>query len=103
MRALISSGDWVTKIGAEGVQAIGIRSAGLGIAVKVADGQKRGLYPALVAVLGQLGLLDAAARTALAPWATRTVRNYRGIETGVVRPAVVLAPWEPKDAPAAAA
>ena len=96
-------GDWVTKIGAEGVQAIGIRSAGLGIAVKVADGQKRGLYPALVAVLGQLGLLDSVARTALVPWATRTIRNYRGIETGVVRPAVVLASWKPKGAPAAAA
>jgi len=96
-------GDWVTKIGAEGVQAIGIRSAGLGIAVKVADGQKRGLYPALVAVLGQLGLLDSAARTALASWATRTIRNYRGIETGVVRPAVVLTSWDPNGVPAAAA
>src|SRR4026208_152571 len=48
-------GDWGTKIGAEGRQAIGIRSSGLGIAVKVVDGQKRGLYPALVAVLEQLG------------------------------------------------
>ncbi len=28
-------GDWVTKIGAEGVQALGIRSRGWGIAVKV--------------------------------------------------------------------
>ena len=96
-------GDWVTKIGAEGVQAIGIRSAGLGIAVKVADGQKRGLYPALVAVLGQLGLLDGAARTVLAGWATRTIRNYRGIETGVVRPAVVLAPWQAPGVPLASA
>jgi L-asparaginase II len=96
-------GDWVTKIGAEGVQAIGIRNAGLGIAVKVADGQKRGLYPALVAVLGQLGLLDGAARTVLAGWATRTIRNYRGIETGVVRPAVVLAPWQAPGVPPASA
>ena len=36
-------GDWVCKIGAEGVQAIGMRSRGLGIAIKVADGNKRGL------------------------------------------------------------
>ena len=85
-------GDWVTKIGAEGVQAIGIRSQGIGIAIKVADGQKRGLYPAIVAVLDALGLLDAAARAALAPWARRPVRNYRGIETGEVRPVVALAP-----------
>jgi L-asparaginase II len=91
-------GDWVTKIGAEGVQAIGIRSQGLGIAIKVGDGQKRGLYPAIVAVLGQLGLLDSAARDALASWARRTIRNYRGIETGEVRPAVLLAPFEPQRA-----
>lgn len=83
-------GDWVTKIGAEGVQAIGVRSHGLGIAIKVADGQKRGLYPATVAVLDTLGLLDAAAREELAPWARRVVRNYRGLETGAVCPAVVL-------------
>lgn len=89
-------GDWVTKIGAEGVQAIGIRSAGLGIAIKVADGQKRGLYPAIVAVLSQLGLPDAAARDALSPWARRPVTNYRGLLTGEVRPTVALAPYRPQ-------
>ena len=35
-------GDWVCKIGAEGVQAIGIRSRGSGIAIKVADGSTPG-------------------------------------------------------------
>jgi len=54
-------------------------------------------------VLEQLGLLDGAARTALAGWATRTIRNYRGIETGVVRPAVVLAPWQAPGVPPASA
>jgi L-asparaginase II len=83
-------GDWVTKIGAEGVQAIGVRSRGLGIAIKVADGAKRGLYPATVATLDQLGLLDAAQRAELAPWREPAVRNYRGIVTGAVRPLVVL-------------
>ena len=87
-------GDWVTKIGAEGVQAIGIRSQGLGIAIKVSDGQKRGLYPAIVAALDALGLVDRPARQVLAPWAARTVRNYRGIETGEVRPALVLRPFD---------
>jgi len=86
-------GDWVTKIGAEGVQAIGIRSQGLGIAIKVADGQKRGLYPAIVAVLDQLGLVDADARRILEPWRVRTVRNYRGTATGEIRPAVALEPF----------
>lgn len=94
-------GDWVTKIGAEGVQAIGIRSQGIGIAIKVADGHKRGLYPAVVSVLEQLGLVDAAARSILAPWGRRPIRNYRGTPTGEVRPAVVLetAPSAPGMAP----
>jgi len=83
-------GDWVTKVGAEGVQAIGIRSQGLGIAIKVADGQKRGLYPAIVDVLDRLGLLDAAARASLATWGHPTVRNYRGLATGDVRSVLVL-------------
>lgn len=83
-------GDWVTKIGAEGVQAIGVRSRGWGIAVKVADGAVRGLHPATVATLDQLGLLDDAARAALARWARPEVRNYRGTVTGHAEPVVVL-------------
>ena len=65
-------GDWVTKIGAEGVQAIGVRSRGLGIAIKVVDGAKRGLHPATVATLDQLGLLDAAQRGGLRHGANRS-------------------------------
>ena len=83
-------GDFVTKIGAEGVQAIGVRSKGIGIAVKVVDGGKRGLHPATVATLDQLGLLDDAQRSELAEWREPLVRNYRGIVTGQVRPVVVL-------------
>lgn len=89
-------GDWLAKIGAEGVQAIGIRSRGLGIAIKVADGRKRGLYPAIVSVLEQLGLVDDRARDILAPWRTRIVRNYRGTPTGEIRPAVVLSGSPPQ-------
>jgi L-asparaginase II len=85
-------GDWVTKVGAEGVQAIGVRSKGWGIALKVVDGNARGLHPATVAVLDQLGLLDPAQRTELAAWRAPEIRNYRGLLTGRVEPAVVLAP-----------
>ena len=88
MRA--GQGDWVAKIGAEGVQAIGIASLGWGIAVKVADGAARGLLPATVAVLDAIGLLDDARRTELAPWREPLVRNTRGIVTGAVRPVLVL-------------
>jgi L-asparaginase II len=83
-------GDWVAKVGAEGVQAIGIRSLGIGIAVKVADGAKRALLPVVVAVLDQLGLLDAARREALKPYVRPDMLNYRGIVTGTIEPVVEL-------------
>ncbi|TMH35557.1 MAG: asparaginase [Betaproteobacteria bacterium] len=83
-------GDWTTKVGAEGVQAIGVRSKRWGIAVKVVDGNARGLHPATVAVLDQLGLLDEAQRTELCAWGAPAIRNYRGIVTGRIEPVLVL-------------
>jgi len=83
-------GDWVTKVGAEGVQAIGVRSKGWGIAIKVVDGNARGLHPATVAVLEQIGLLDDVQRTELSAWREPPIRNYRGIVTGKVEPVVAL-------------
>lgn len=74
-------GDWVTKIGAEGVQALGVRSQGLGIALRIADGNKRALQVATVNVLQQLGLLRDA-RAPLAQHLRPVLRNYRGTEVG---------------------
>ncbi|MEO8486573.1 MAG: asparaginase [Betaproteobacteria bacterium] len=83
-------GAWVAKMGAEGVQAIGIKGAGLGIAVKVADGGARAVLPVAIAVLEALGLVDADARRGLAPSAEPVLHNACGTATGRVRPVVVL-------------
>jgi len=83
-------GDWIAKIGAEGVQGIGLRSAGVGIAIKVADGNRRVLPPIIAAVLDQLSLLDARRRAALRDWFEPPVRNYRGMLTGHLKGMVVL-------------
>ena len=83
-------GDWLAKIGAEGVQAIGLRGAGVGIAIKVADGNKRALRPVIVSVLEQLGLMDPDRRAELQEWIAPVIRNYRGIATGRIESTVVL-------------
>ena len=83
-------GDWIVKIGAEGVQGIGLRGAGVGIAIKVVDGNRRVLPPVIAAVLDQLGLLDARRREALRGWFEPPLRNYRGIVTGHLHSTVVL-------------
>ena len=84
-------GDWATKVGAEGVQGIAVRSRGIGIAIKVADGNARALYPVTVAVLQQLGLVDNPAATPLGVYFEPQQRNLRGIVTGKIQPVVELA------------
>jgi len=79
-------GDWVSKVGADGVQAIGLRARGIGIAIRIADGNRRALQVATIAVLQQLGLIDSPAGTPLAPMDEHAIRNYRGIAVGTVEP-----------------
>ncbi len=83
-------GDWVSKIGADGVQAIGVRSRGIGIAIRMADGNTRALLAAAVEVLQQLGLLGDAAATPLAKYARPQITNYRGTVVGRVEPLFTL-------------
>ncbi len=88
-------GDWVAKIGADAVQAIGVRSAGIGIAIKIADGNSRALHPAVYATLEQLGLLaglDAERRSVIEPYRQPPIRNARGIDAGDIRPLFTLVP-----------
>jgi L-asparaginase II len=84
--------DWVAKVGAEGVQVIGVRSAGLGIAIKVADGNPRALYTATVAVLQQLGLLQSPETSPLARWVRPQIKNFAGVHIGEIRAVVKIVP-----------
>ena len=86
-------GDWVSKVGADGVQTIGIGSAGLGIAIKIADGAQRALHTATYGVLEQLGLLnqlDAPQRALLEPYRQPALQNVRGTTVGHIRSVVNL-------------
>jgi len=83
-------GDWVTKVGAEGVQAFASRSRGQGFAIKVSDGNKPALHAATLAVLDQLGWLDARQRDELRPWRGEAIANHRGTQVGERKPAFTL-------------
>jgi L-asparaginase II len=76
------AGDWVSKAGADGMQAIGIATQGMGIAIRIADGSPKALHAATVEVLQQLGVLEDSSGTPLAVYDCPPIRNYRGIETG---------------------
>jgi L-asparaginase II len=78
----IGRGDWVSKVGADGVQAMGSVSRGVGFAIKIADGSKPALFAASVAVMDQLGWLDNAQRQALKPWRAESILSVKGQAVG---------------------
>jgi L-asparaginase II len=75
-------GDWVTKVGADGVQVVASRSRGQALAIKIMDGNKAALFAATVEALDQLGWLDGAQRQALAPWRAQVLLNVAGVPVG---------------------
>jgi len=78
----IGGGDWVSKVGADGVQAIGSLSRGQGLAIKISDGSKPALFAASVAVMDQLGWLNDAQRKALEPWRASVLSSVKGQAVG---------------------
>ena len=83
-------GDWVTKVGADGVQVVGSKSRGEAFAIKIIDGNKPALFAASVEVLDQLGWLDDAQRAQLQPWRAATLRNARAVHVGDRQPVFKL-------------
>ena len=75
-------GDWVTKIGAEGVQVVASRSRGEALALKIIDGNKTALFAATLAALDQLGWLDSRQREELRPWRFEAIANMKGTKVG---------------------
>ena len=75
-------GDWVTKAGADGVQCVASRSRKQAFAVKIADGNKVAVQAATVAVLDQLGWLDARQKDELRVWRAEAIANARGTQVG---------------------
>ncbi|WP_323781014.1 asparaginase [Thalassovita sp.] len=84
MRA--TKGRVALKTGAEAFFIAIVPDRKLGIALKIVDGTTRGAECAIAAILVKLGLLDpkhpATLKRMNAP-----IRNWRGIETGFIRPA----------------
>jgi L-asparaginase II len=86
-----TSGALLVKIGAEGVYAGAVPSAGLGFALKIADGAARAAEVGIAALVRRaLGEGHAISR-ALLPLVTTQVETRRGAHVGLIRPAGALA------------
>ena len=81
MRA--APGQLAVKTGAEGVYTAILPQAGLGLALKIADGSTRAAEAALVALLAHLGVIEPAHPAALRRLGGPLL-NWRGLEVGRV-------------------
>jgi L-asparaginase II len=84
-------GRVLVKGGAEGVLCGALPEAGLGIAVKCDDGAARAAEVVMAALISRLLALDDADRGALAPLVRPVLRNWNGVDVGVLRPSDLLA------------
>ena len=90
-----SNGKLVCKVGAEAVYSVGVLPCeryprGLGIAIKVDDGSYRGMGPAVIETLAQLGVLDNAEIEELISYHRPKVDNRRGLVVGEIQTAFTL-------------
>src|SRR5262245_6919173 len=88
---LAAKGGIVSKVGAEGVQLLGVKPnqsypKGLGVAIKIEDGDvRRARDPVVIETLRQLGLLNDDQLAELRRYSHSTVFNHRQVEVGAVR------------------
>ncbi|MFN3307720.1 MAG: asparaginase [Anaerolineales bacterium] len=95
-----AQGRIVSKMGAEGYQGLGLMpgtlgkdSPGIGIAVKIADGDSRGKVSAAVSleVLRQLGVLNEDRLNALGDFGPiQPLKNFRHLAVGTAKPIFTL-------------
>ncbi len=79
-------GALVCKGGAEGVLGVALIDRGIGLVIKVIDGNERARPPAAIAVLRELGAMSDEQHAKLAAFARPTLRNKAGRAVGEIRP-----------------
>ena len=80
-----AQGRVLAKIGADGIQAVGLPSLGLGVAVKIADGNSRAAIAVTLAILQELDVLTGGEIDQVQRVAALTVSTTRGTPVGEYR------------------
>jgi len=83
----VTNGRVLAKTGAEGVLTAALPEQGLGIALKISDGNARARSSALLAILDHLGILTDAEKKRLQAHTAPEIANSRGLIVGEIRAA----------------
>lgn len=86
---LMLHSDVIGKVGGEGIHCVGIPSKAerpaMGLAVKIADGNFRALYPVVTSLLKTLGVLNEQQLEKLSYYVQTPLKNHRKKEIGYIR------------------
>lgn len=86
---LMINSDVIGKVGGEAVYCVGVpprqNHRALGIAVKIADGNYRAMYPVVIKLLVKLNVLNQVQLERLAYYAETPLKNHRKKHIGFVR------------------
>ncbi len=90
--ALMEAGGGVVigKAGAEGIYCVGLPEAGVGLALKIDDGNARAAYPAVVEALSQTGLVSERVVESLRAFHKPELKNHKGTVVGEIAPVLRL-------------
>lgn len=76
----------IGKVGCEAVYCLGIKKDNLGICIKIADGNERAVYPVVVQILRDIGILGNSEFSGLKHWYNIMLKNNLGEEIGRIIP-----------------
>ncbi|MGH9857608.1 MAG: asparaginase, partial [Acidobacteriota bacterium] len=86
---LMLNSNVIGKVGGEGIHCAGVPAVGnhpaIGIAVKIADGNFRALYPVVISLLQKFGTLNDQQLQNLSYYARTTLTNHRKKEIGYIQ------------------
>lgn len=81
----VTEGRILAKLGAEGVYCLSAMDEGIGLALKIEDGNTRAIDPVIIQTLHRLALLKPEEMEKLAERRMPVVRNHRGETVGTIR------------------
>jgi L-asparaginase II len=87
-----TNGTLIAKGGAEGFQGVGVVRRGLGMAMKVSDGNARAIAPATLRILDRLGALSSEQLAALSRYVQPELRSLRDESVGTLLPVFSFGP-----------
>ena len=78
----------IGKVGDDGLYCVSVPEKNMGICTKIEDGSERAVYPVIISLLQQLGVLNNTEIENLKAWAAPTVKDHKGVVIGDMLPVI---------------